>query len=405
MPRIIPWRRRSKGSAASSTTSSVAAAPEARKPAPIQPSSVSDVASSAATTITRRQRPARIQSSAIVDGLRRARARRVDLRVRAARADQLGELRVAHGQDAEQEPAVERVGLLLEQAAEVVDAPVDLGERDLVRVAVVEHPVAQRLQRGQPLAVHAVDRVAGDLVGHLVEAGEGGGEDHAGVVAQRVGQPPAVGELGALRGRAVVLHEREAGVAQGVDAGADGQLCLASQGLHALGVDIELLRRSKAPARAASLITSSALSIVSKRAVPSSPLTSRVMCLSSISRRRRPGMTSMPCSPASRRATFASSKSRSAPGSPSAAPVMTTGAVGRTLAFLGRARQLATALQELGEQTAEIAVGRVVEAVAGRCRRGRGGPLGSRRGCAVAPACSVPESAAGVSSAVPRPAA
>ena len=65
MPRIIPWRRRSNGSAASSTTSSVAAAPEARKPEPTHGSSVSEVTSSAATITTRRQRPARIQSSAI----------------------------------------------------------------------------------------------------------------------------------------------------------------------------------------------------------------------------------------------------------------------------------------------------------------------------------------------------
>ena len=65
MPRIIPWRRRSNGSAASSTNSSVAAAPEARKPEPTHGSSVSEVTSSAATITTRRQRPARIQSSAI----------------------------------------------------------------------------------------------------------------------------------------------------------------------------------------------------------------------------------------------------------------------------------------------------------------------------------------------------
>ena len=64
IPRIIPWRRTSNGSAASSTTSSVAAAPDARKPEPTQGISVSEVTSSAATTSTRRQRPARIQSSA-----------------------------------------------------------------------------------------------------------------------------------------------------------------------------------------------------------------------------------------------------------------------------------------------------------------------------------------------------
>ena len=64
MPRIIPWRRRSNGTAASSTSASVAAAPDARKPEPIQPSSTSDVTSSAAMMTTRSHRPARIQSSA-----------------------------------------------------------------------------------------------------------------------------------------------------------------------------------------------------------------------------------------------------------------------------------------------------------------------------------------------------
>ena len=61
----MPWRLRSNGSAASSTASSVAAAPEARNPAPIQSSRVSLVTSSAATTTTRSHLPARIQSSAI----------------------------------------------------------------------------------------------------------------------------------------------------------------------------------------------------------------------------------------------------------------------------------------------------------------------------------------------------
>ena len=64
MPRIIPCRRWSNGVAASSTTSSVAAAPEARNPDASHGSRASELASSADTTITRRQRPARIQSSA-----------------------------------------------------------------------------------------------------------------------------------------------------------------------------------------------------------------------------------------------------------------------------------------------------------------------------------------------------
>ena len=131
MPRIIPCRRRSKGSAASSTN--VVGGRCARgQEAGADPAEqrVGRRRRRRRRRSTRRQRPARIQSSAIGDGLRRARARRVDLRVRAARADQLGELRVAHGQDAEQEPAVERVGRPARAAAEVVDAPVDLGQRD-----------------------------------------------------------------------------------------------------------------------------------------------------------------------------------------------------------------------------------------------------------------------------------
>ena len=95
------------------------------------------------------------------DGLRRARARGVDLRVRPARADQLGELRVAHRQHAEQEAAVERVRLVLDLAAHVVDAPLDLGEHDGVGAVVVEHARVQRLERVEPLTAHVVDRVAG----------------------------------------------------------------------------------------------------------------------------------------------------------------------------------------------------------------------------------------------------
>ena len=64
MPMSVPWRRRSNGSAASSTRSSVAPAPLAMKPAPIHSIRASLVTLSAATTTTRRQRPARIQSSA-----------------------------------------------------------------------------------------------------------------------------------------------------------------------------------------------------------------------------------------------------------------------------------------------------------------------------------------------------
>ena len=63
--------------------------------------------------------------------------------------------------------------------------------------------------------------------------------------------------------------------------------------------------------------------------VPSSLLTRRVMCCSAISRRRRAGITSMNCSPSSRRARFPSSNSFAVPGVPTAAPVMTTGSSSR----------------------------------------------------------------------------
>ncbi len=63
-PTIIPCRRRSNGVAASSTRSSVAAAPVARNPEVTQGSRCSPVASSAETMTTRLHRPARIQSSA-----------------------------------------------------------------------------------------------------------------------------------------------------------------------------------------------------------------------------------------------------------------------------------------------------------------------------------------------------
>ncbi len=59
-----PWRRRSKGSAASETFSLVVAVPEARKPGIVHSCTVSLVMSSAAITTTRLHLPARIQLSA-----------------------------------------------------------------------------------------------------------------------------------------------------------------------------------------------------------------------------------------------------------------------------------------------------------------------------------------------------
>ena len=139
-PMIMPCRRRSNGSAASSTTSSVAAAPLARKPDPVQGRSVSEATSSAEMTTTRRQRPARIQSSARAQCLGRARAGGVHLRVRAARADQFGELRVTHRQRTEQEAAVEGERVGVQRVPQVGDAPVHLGDGRVCRA----HPRCAR---------------------------------------------------------------------------------------------------------------------------------------------------------------------------------------------------------------------------------------------------------------------
>ena len=175
------------------------------------------------------------------DRLRRARAGGVDLGVRPARPDQLGELRVAHREDPEEEPAVERVRLLLELASEVVDAPLDLVEHHGIGAVVVEHPRAQRVERGQALAAHVIRGVPRHLVGHLLQAGEGRGEDHAGVVAQLVRKRPAVGELRARGGGLVAQHERDARVAERVDARGDRQLGVAPERGQPVLVDAELL--------------------------------------------------------------------------------------------------------------------------------------------------------------------
>ena len=73
---------------------------------------------SPATTMTRRQRPGPDPVLGKGDALGGARARGVDLGVRPARADDLGELGVPHRQHAEEEPAVERVGLGLQILAD-----------------------------------------------------------------------------------------------------------------------------------------------------------------------------------------------------------------------------------------------------------------------------------------------
>ncbi len=161
--------------------------------------------------------------------LGRAGTGRVDVRVGAAGADVFGKLAVSHGQDAEEETPVEGVGLAGQDVAHLADAAVDF-ELD-AGFAGVAAQVFQQLQ-----AVFAVlpDEVALELVGHAVAAGEGTGEDDAGFVAQRFGQQPAVGQVFAGGRWPPGLHQRNAGLAQGVDAGGHGELGCDVQRLHQL---------------------------------------------------------------------------------------------------------------------------------------------------------------------------
>ncbi len=98
-----------------------------------------------------------------------------------------------------------------------------------------------------------------------VAAGEGGAEDHAGIVAQGVRQAPAIGQLRAFGRRLVAHDQRDTGVAQGVDAGGNGQAGNPVEGSQVLGGNAEFLSRSKAPPRPASLMTSATSSMDSKR--------------------------------------------------------------------------------------------------------------------------------------------
>ena len=90
----------------------------------------------------------------------------VDLRVGAAGADDLRELRVPHGQAAEQEPPVEGERLDLEQVSQLGDAAVHLGDGRLVAA----HPGAHRLEGEQLVAASAIGVVPPEVVGEGVVA-------------------------------------------------------------------------------------------------------------------------------------------------------------------------------------------------------------------------------------------
>ncbi len=178
---------------------------------------------------------------------------RVDVGVGSAGPDQLGELRVAHGQDAEQEAPVEGVGLAFEGGLELVDLIVEIGQHAQRARHGLAGARAQPLEERELLAAGAIDVEAGEVGREGVVTGKRGAEDDAGVVAQRFGQHPAVGEQAAFGGGPVVHDQRDSRVAQSVEAGADREPRDGIQRGHALERHAELVGEVETPGPAGEL--------------------------------------------------------------------------------------------------------------------------------------------------------
>ena len=98
---------------------------------------------------------------------------------------------------------------------------------------------APLLQHRQLLATGMVGIVARHDLGVRVIAREGRAHDHAGVVAEILGQAPAIEKLGSP-GCCLVTHDqRDAGIAQGVDSSGNRQACHAIERGDAIGRDTE----------------------------------------------------------------------------------------------------------------------------------------------------------------------
>ena len=144
---------------------------------------------------------------------------------------------MTHRECPEQEAPVELEVGLLDGPRELGYEGVDLGQG---RVALGQ-PGAQAVQGEQVLAAPTIDPVILKGFGEPVVTRESGGEDHTRVVAHRLGQPPAVGQLSAQRCGLVAHDQRDAGVSQGIEAGRDRQARRIVQRLVAGRVDGELL--------------------------------------------------------------------------------------------------------------------------------------------------------------------
>jgi hypothetical protein len=167
-------------------------------------------------------------------------ARRVDLGVRSAGADVLGELGVTHRQGVEQELPIELVRVLLLLDLQGVDPMVELFTQQLA-ASELRDTGADGLEVAEAFLPGAVLVVAPELSNERVQAGEGGGEDHPGGVSVRIGQHPPLGQLPARRRRLVMHHQRYPGIAEGVEPGADGEHARDVERLRPLGGKAEVI--------------------------------------------------------------------------------------------------------------------------------------------------------------------
>ncbi len=174
------------------------------------------------------------------DGVGGGGAGGVDVGVRAARPDVFSELGMTHRENTEDVAPVEVVIEAADFSLQFGDALLEGG----LQVSLLSRDEGRHTAQFVELAAQGLVFVEmGGLLGHPVEAGEGRGEDDAGLIGQGFGQFPAVGQEGAGGGALVGHHQRDAGVAQGFDPGGDGQLSGNVNRLKAAVRDAELLHQ------------------------------------------------------------------------------------------------------------------------------------------------------------------
>src|SRR5579864_6985505 len=169
--------------------------------------------------------------------LRGGRAGRVELRIWTPGPDEFGELRMPHRQGAQQETALEDVGGFVNQGAQFRDPLIqflpDLG------IAVAIELDAQALKNRELVAASLVSVVACHFVSERIQARERRCKNHPGIVAEGVGQGPAIRQLRAFAGFLVAHYQRYAGVAQCIEPGGDGELGVAVERCEAIGGNAE----------------------------------------------------------------------------------------------------------------------------------------------------------------------